>query len=142
MVVREAAPKGGPQGEPPCLGPPSPRGDKDPHFSLEFGRFWWGSGTTGGGKARSCLIAPIGVGGLGNGMAPLPFVGTLLQMQLASQIKPPLFDEESDSWADFVWEWDEYWQSLTDGGGVVSEGISLRFLVSVWGKTSRTPSLT
>ena len=44
---------------------------------------------TEGGKARSCLIAPIGVGGLGNGMAPLPFVGTLLQMQLASQINPP-----------------------------------------------------
>ena len=47
-------------------------------------------------------------------------------MQLASQLKPPLFDEQSDSWADFVWEWEEYWRSLTDGGGTVSEGDKLK----------------
>ena len=80
----------------------------------------------GGGRGRSCLIAPIGVGGGGNCLSPLPFVGTLLQMQLASQLKPPLFDEQSDSWADFVWEWEEYWRSLTDGGGTVSEGDKLK----------------
>ncbi len=56
-------------------------------------------------------------------------------MQLAkSQIKPPLFDEESDSWTNFVWEWDEYWQSLVDGEGVVSEGDKIKVFGQCLGK--------
>ena len=72
-------------------------------------------------------------------MAPLHFVGTFLQMQLASQIKPPLFDEESDSWSDFFWECDEYWQILTDGGGVVSEWEKLKVFGQCLGKHLKDP---
>ena len=55
-------------------------------------------------------------------------------MQLASQLKPPQFNEEFDLWADFVWEWEEYWASLTDGGGAVSEGDKLKIFGQCLGK--------
>jgi len=79
-----------------------------PSCVLSLGNF-----ATQRGKTSSARVAPVAIGHDPSPMQ-VPFCTSMLQMQLARNLRQPIFDEKETLWVDFVWDWEAFWEGISE----------------------------